>query len=127
MDAKTRQAAYQSAIAEYQRMTAEQQLDLASKSGKTHHFRHQWAQMTPAERAYTKMNAGGQLTAQEKQQVAMLQQQIAQMGSQNNMQLLQNEINHMRQNQQTIMGSGPRWNQTLGRWEQVGGIVTDFY
>jgi hypothetical protein len=27
---------------------------------------------------------------------------------------------------QTIMGGGTTWNQTLGRWEQRGGIVTEF-
>jgi hypothetical protein len=70
------------------------------------------------------------LSPTEKQLVlAQLQQMQNQIGGLRNQQwqVLQNEMQYMRQNQQTIMGNGTYYNQTLRRWEQHGGIVTEFH
>jgi hypothetical protein len=40
--------------------------------------------------------------------------------------LLNSSLAHMRQNSETLMGRGTVWNPATRRWEQQGGIVTEF-
>lgn len=49
------------------------------------------------------------------------------MSIQQQWQMLGNELQYMRQNQQTIMGNGTYYNQILRRWEQHGRVVTEFH
>jgi hypothetical protein len=72
---------------------------------------------------------GGQLTPQEQQQLrqfmADLQGQLHGMQTQQQG-LLNGALASMRQNSELIMGRGTVWNPATNRWEQQGGIVTEF-
>jgi hypothetical protein len=68
---------------------------------------------------------GGQLTQEDRSLIAQAQQaQRAQSSA--GWAGLQSQINALNQDSQTIMGSGTTWNSSLGRWEQRGGIVTEY-
>ena len=82
----------------------------------------QWPQMSELDRLLVRADLGAKLTPQEQQYVM----QARQMMSQHNHQMMSNQLNFMRQNQDTIMGSAPYWNPSANRWEQKGGIVTEF-
>ncbi len=82
----------------------------------------QWPNMDELDRLLVRADLGAKLTPQEQQTVM----QARQMMSQHNHQMMSNQLNFMKQNTDTIMGSAPYWNPSENRWEQKGGIVTEF-
>jgi hypothetical protein len=73
---------------------------------------------------------GAPLTPQER---AALQQFATQMNAQINGMVAQHRqsvlgsaLQNMRENSDTIMGRGTVWNPATNRWEQQGGIVTEY-
>jgi hypothetical protein len=41
--------------------------------------------------------------------------------------LLQNELSYMKRSTDIIMSQGTRWNPATNRYEQIGGIVTEYW
>ena len=72
---------------------------------------------------------GGRLAPQEQAQVqqfmAGLNSQLQGLAAQQQS-LLNSSLAHMRQNSEILMGRGTAWNPATQRWEQQGGIVTEF-
>jgi hypothetical protein len=58
--------------------------------------------------------------------LAGLNAQIANMRAQHQQTMLGGALRAMRQNSETIMGRGTVWNPATNRWEQQGGIVTEY-
>lgn len=85
------------------------------------HMLH-WHTMGELDRLMAKADLGAKLTPQEQQAVM----QARQMMSNHSMQMMSNQLGWMRQNTDTIMGSAPQWNPASNRWEQKGGIITEF-
>ncbi|MBL8230676.1 MAG: hypothetical protein JNL98_19445 [Bryobacterales bacterium] len=52
--------------------------------------------------------------------------QIQQMLNQHSFRMMQNQLNFMQQNTDTIMGSPPYFDPSCNCWKQRGGIVTEF-
>jgi hypothetical protein len=131
-DAAFRQKMYQETIKSWNEMSQEQRMDFWQKAAQVGLYRLKWAYADQGTRSMIRYNVVGEqgLSPTEKQLVlAQLQQMQNQIGGLRNQQwqVLQNEMQYMRQNQQTIMGNGTYYNQTLRRWEQHGGIVTEFH
>jgi hypothetical protein len=129
---------YQEAIAKWKTLDAAGQEATLKSAAQVGLHRLQWSAASPEDRLLIKARVVGeqnlsqeerQYLAQIQQKMAMQQQQMmAQLGSirQQQWQMVGNQLQYMRQNQQTIMGNGTYYNQTLGRWEQHGGVVTEF-
>jgi len=131
MDAAFREKMYKEAIDKWKTLDAAQQREMFETAAKVALQRLQWEQSTPEQRLLVKANVVGEknLSEEERRYLAQfMQAQAAQLNQlrQQQTQLITNELQFMRQNQQTIMGNGTYYNQTLGRWEQHGGIVTEF-
>lgn len=120
-DDAARQAAYRAAALSYTTLSVAEQLEVAAKPGRLVQERAQWARLSPQLRALIRAQMGGNLTAEDQAQIASFHS----MG-QNQMAMLQGQLNAMQQDSYTIMGGGTTWNSTLGRWEQHGGIVTEY-
>jgi hypothetical protein len=92
-------------------------------------LRFGWAHANPLDRLSGRADLGGRLTPQEQAQV---QQFMAGMNAQlqglaaQQQNMLGSSLAAMRQNSETIMGRGTVWNPRTNRWEQQGGIVTEF-
>lgn len=126
-----RQAAYQQLGKAWKGLPEAQQRQLLFNTSYTSAVIHYWPQLGAASRLDVKLKMVGAdyLTAAEKrmlQEQASLQQQAMALGAQQG-QLLQNEINFMKQSQDIIMGRGIRWNPAANRYEQMGGVVTEFW
>jgi hypothetical protein len=127
--AAEREQAYRAATARHAGLSPEAQFALAQAPGEAARLRFGWARATPLDRLIGRADLGGRLTPQEQAQVqqymaginAQLQGLAAQ---QQNM--LSGSLAAMRQNSETIMGRGTVWNPAANRWEQQGGIVTEF-
>ncbi len=122
VDPAVRERAYQEAARTYASLTAEQQMDLARKAGQLALERGQWRIMNPQFQAVVRANMGVRLTAEEQMMVSEFQN----MGRNHMNAMLGSQIQNMKQNSEMIMGSGTTWNPTLGRWEQRGGIITEY-
>ena len=85
-------------------------------------YRIQWPEMDALQRLSVRAELGAPLSIEEQQ----LLQQYRHLLSNQQTSLLVNELNFMRDMQQTIMGSAPYWNPASQAWEQKGGIVTEF-
>lgn len=89
---------------------------------------YRWKQMGPLERAGIKQQYVGDayLTAAEKQALSRAAASASQLrGQQWN--LIQNELSFMKKTTDIIMSQGTRWNPATNRYEQIGGIVTEFW
>lgn len=119
----------QSLTTEYKNASAENQFQLSIHLSESALMMYRWSKMSAEERLMIRAHLGeaGNLSPEEQMQVQYIQQQMLAGINTQNFQLLQNELNFMRQSQSTIMGEGTYYNQTLGRWEQKGGIVTEFH
>jgi hypothetical protein len=117
-----RQAAYAKAARDYPRLSAEQQLEIAAQRGRLVEERNLWRAAGPQGQAMLRAQLGGNLTAQDQALLAQAQQARSHAGWAG----LQSQMEAINRDSQTIMGGGTTWNQTLGRWEQRGGIVTEF-
>lgn len=135
MDADFREKMYREAIAKWKSLDAAGQQEMFESASKVSLYRIQWANTGPEDRLLIKANVVGEnnLSREEKVYLAQIKQTLMQMNLQMNQmlqnhrsQILNNELQFMRESQQTIMGNGTHWNPTLGRWEQQGGIVTEY-
>jgi hypothetical protein len=128
LNEKTRAAIYKMLIENYPKLPAEKQRAMAELPGMIATIKLRWSRMSAEERLMMRANVGGDkvLTAQERMMVAQFQQQMNQMVRSHSLRMMTDELNHMRANQQLIMGSAPYWNPSTQRWEQIGGIVTEF-
>ncbi len=128
LNEKTRAAIYKMLIENYPKLSAEKQRAMAEMPGMIATIKLRWSRMSAEERLMMRANVGGDrvLTVQERMMVAQLQQQMNQMMRSHALRMMTDELNHIRANQQLIMGSAPYWNPSTQRWEQIGGIVTEF-
>ncbi len=78
----------------------------------------------------TRRDLGAKLTAQEEatvqQVIAGFNAQINGMVSQHFNAMFHSAMDNFKQNTDTIMGRGSVWNPATKRWEQQGGIVTEY-
>jgi hypothetical protein len=129
-DARTREAALHEAVRRHPTLSGAQQVALARQPGELARTRVGWERASPLDRALSREQMGVPLTPQER---AAVQQFAAQMNGQLNAMLAQHRqtvlgsaLQNMRQNSETIMGRGTVWNPATNRWEQQGGIVTEY-
>ncbi len=132
IDQPFREKMYKEAVAKWATLNAQGKEDVLKTASQVSVQRIKWANSGPEDRLMIKANLVGvqNLSPQEKQQLQQIQSMMAQMNAmvqQHQHQMLNNELQFMRQNQQTIMGNGTYYNQTLRRWEQHGGVVTEFH
>lgn len=132
MDADFREAMYKEAVSTWKTLDSGAQQAMCKTASEVARQRLVWQNATPEMRLQIKAEVVGEqhLAPAERAELARIRQQLAQFDQsfyQQQNQLLTNELHFMRQNQQTIMGNGTYYNQTLGRWEQHGGIVTEFH
>ncbi len=132
VDSAFRAKMYREAVDRWQKLSAAQQQEVFETASKVAVQRLQWENADPEQRLLIKARVvgAGKLSADEQLRLAQIQQMQAQMNqmlSQHQTQMITSELQFMRQNQQTIMGNGTYYNQTLGRWEQHGGVVTEFH
>ncbi|MEA1617368.1 hypothetical protein SOQ14_00380 [Erythrobacter sp. T5W1-R] len=120
--AAARRAAYAAAARDYPRLSVAQQLEIAAQPGRLIEERNLWQLAGRQGQAFLRAEMGGNLTVQDQALIAEARQ--AQSGA--GWAGIQSEINAFNQNTQTIMGSGTTWNSAAGRWEQRGGIVTEY-
>ncbi|MCU0967766.1 MAG: hypothetical protein MUF03_02920 [Rubrivivax sp.] len=128
-DAATVEASVRSAIAVHPTLTAAQQVELARQPGELARLRYGWARASAADRLLARAETGARLSAAEQAQVqqvmAGLNAQLAGLQAQQQS-MLASSMQSMRQNSEIIMGRGTVWNPATNRWEQQGGIVTEF-
>jgi hypothetical protein len=117
-----RDQAYRAAAALHAGLSAEAQFALAQAPGEAARLRFGWARANPLDRLIGRADLGGRLTPWEQAQV---QQFMAGMNAQQQ-NLLGSSLAAMRQNSETIMSCGTVWNPAASRWEQQGGIVTEY-
>lgn len=117
-----RRTAYAAAARDYARLSAAQQMEIAAQPGRLIEERNLWQMAGMQGQAFIRAQMGGNLTAQDKALIAQVQQSQSGAGWSG----VQSQLNAMKQDSQTIMGSGTTWNSVTGRWEQHGGIVTEY-
>jgi hypothetical protein len=129
-DARIREQAYRTAAATHASLTAEQQVALARQPGELARTRYGWGRASEIDRTLTRAEMGAALTPQEQ---AAARQVLAGVGAQLNGMVAQHRdamlggmIQNMQQNSDLIMGRGTVWNPATNRWEQQGGIVTEY-
>lgn len=124
-----RERAYRAAAVRHASLSPEAQLAMAEAPGEAARLRYGWQRASPMDRLLGRAELGGRLTPQEQAQVqqfmAGLNTQLQGMAAQQQG-LLNSSLAHMRQNSETLMGRGTVWNPATRRWEQQGGIVTEF-
>jgi hypothetical protein len=124
-----RERAYRAAMARHASLSPEAQLAIAQAPGEAARLRFGWQRASPMDRLLGRAELGGRLTPQEQAQVqqfmAGLNSQLQGLAAQQQG-LLNSSLAHMRQNSETLMGRGTAWNPATQRWEQQGGIVTEF-
>lgn len=123
-------AAVQAAVREHPRLSAAQQVAFARQAGEWARIRYAWPRASAMDQLLTREQLGGPLSAQERMALqqfqAGIQSQLNGMVSQHQDAMLQSTIQNMKQNSETIMGRGTVWNPATNRWEQQGGIVTEY-
>ena len=127
--AAEREQAYRAAAARHAGLDGPAQFAVAQAPGEAARLRFAWQRATALDRLIARAELGGRLTPAEQAQV---QQFMAGMNAQlqglaaQQQQMLDSTLAHLRQNSETLMGRGTVWNPATGRWEQQGGIVTEF-
>lgn len=129
-DSTVLQQALSAAVADHARLSPADQLTRARQSGEWARIRYGWARASEIDKLLTRQDMGARLTPQES---AMVQQVMAGFNAQLNGMVQQHQqsmfngaIQNMKQNSETIMGRGTVWNPATNRWEQQGGIVTEY-
>ncbi len=128
-NAAEREQAVRAAVARHPSLDAEAQFALAQAPGEAMRLRFAWARSQPLDRLLLRAELGGPLSAAEQAQVqqfmAGIHAQLQGLAAQGQ-NLLGSSLAAMRQNSETPMGRGTVWNPAANRWEQQGGIVTEF-
>lgn len=124
-----REQAVRAAVTRHAGLDAEAQFALAQAPGEAARLRLAWARSQPLDRLLLRAELGGPLSAAEQAQVqqfmAGMHAQLQGLAAQRQ-NLLGSSLAAMRQNSETLMGRGTVWNPAANRWEQQGGIVTEF-
>jgi hypothetical protein len=128
INAQTRAKVYQTAAAQYAQLSPQEQRSFAEKPGQLALTKYQWARMSAEDRLMMRAQIGGvnSLSPQEQMMISQFQQQANQMLRSHNWNMMQSTLNNMRQNTDIIMGTPPIWNPSTNRYEQRGGIITEF-
>jgi hypothetical protein len=130
LNAEIRERAYRSAAAVHGQLTASQQVAAARAPGEVARLRYGWNRASAQDRLLGRAELGAALTPQEQAEVqqimASFNAQLNNMAAQHQQSMLGTAIQNMQQNSDIIMGSGTAWNPTTNRWEQKGGIVTEY-
>lgn len=128
-NAAEREQAVRAAVARHASLDAEAQFALAQAPGEAARLRFAWARSQPLDRLLMRAELGGPLSAAEQAQVrqfmAGIHAQLQGLAAQGQ-NLLGSSLAAIRQNSETLMGRGTVWNPAANRWEQQGGIVTEF-
>lgn len=128
-DAAVVAAAARSAAQAWPSMTPAEQMKYAEQMAEWARVSYAWPRASAIDKLITRQDMGARLTPQEQ---AAVQQVMAGFHAQLNgmrqqqMGMLQSTIDNMKQNSETIMGRGTVWNPASGRWEQQGGVVTEY-
>jgi hypothetical protein len=129
-DAKVVDAAVRAAAKAHASLTAEQQVQLARQPGELARIRYAWPKASPIDKLIARSDLGAKLTPQEQAAVQQViqgfQAQMNGMVTQHRNAMLGGALQSMRENTDTIMGRGTVWNPATNRWEQQGGIVTEY-
>lgn len=129
-DVKLIQASIAAAIRYHPTLSGAAQIELAKQSGEWARIRHSWPKASPIDKLISRRDLGARLTPPEEAAVQQVKDrltaQLNGMASQHRRTMFQNAMDSFRQNTDTIMGRGTVWNPATNRWEQQGGIVTEF-
>jgi hypothetical protein len=89
---------------------------------------YRWNKMDALGKANIKLQYVGEqyLTANDKTALRNVRAQNSQLRSQQ-WGMLQNQLNHMKESTDIIMGRGIRWDPSRNRYVQDGGVVTEFW
>lgn len=123
LDAAARRAAYQLAATRYARLSGREQRAVWAAPGELASTQGQWARMGPELRTMVRQALGAPVAPHE---VAAVQRALGQGPDGAQARMLGSALQHMRETTDIIMGRGTVWNPAAGRWEQQGGIVTEF-
>jgi hypothetical protein len=123
LDQRARDAAYRLAAERYASLSGEQQIALATSAGELAQTRGQWKRMGQELRTMVRANMGAKVTPEEQ---AAVQMALGQGPNGAQAKMLQSSLNHMRETTDIVIGRGTTWNPATGRWEQHGGVVTEF-
>ena len=128
-DAQVLAAASRSAVQAWPTLSPEQQVKFAEQIAEWARVSYAWPRASAIDKLITRNDMGARLSPQEQaaiqQVLAGFNSQLAGLRAQQNS-MLQSSIDHMKQNSETIMGRGTVWNPATNRWEQQGGIVTEY-
>jgi hypothetical protein len=129
-DAKLIDQAIAAAIQQHNQLSGPAQIQLAKQAGEWARIRYSWPKASPIDKLISRRDLGARLTPQEEaavqQVIAGFNAQINGMVSQHRNAMFQSAMDNFKQNTDTIMGRGTVWNPATNRWEQQGGIVTEF-
>jgi len=129
-DARVMEAALKHAMQQHPRLTSQQQVKRGRQTGEWAKIRYAWPRASQMDQLITRADMGARLTPQEQAAVQQVMSgfnaQLSGMMAQHRDAVLGSAIANMRQNSDTIMGRGTVWNPATNRWEQQGGIVTEY-
>jgi hypothetical protein len=129
-DAKVVESAVRAAAKAHAGLTAEQQVKLARQPGELAKIRYAWPRASAEDKLLSRADLGAKLTPQEQATVQRIlgsfQAQVNGMMVQHRNAMMGSALQNMRENTDTIMGRGTVWNPATNRWEQQGGIVTEY-
>jgi hypothetical protein len=129
-DRALREAAYRRAAALHPRLGAAEQVQVARAAGEAARLQYGWQRASPMDRLLGRAELGARLSAQEQAQLQQylggVQASLQSMAAQHRSSLLGSALASIRENGDTIMGRGTAWNPSTQRWEQQGGIVTEY-
>ncbi|MDX1930995.1 MAG: hypothetical protein SFU56_00165 [Capsulimonadales bacterium] len=128
MSAAEKRTTYQAWAKVWPSLPMEKRRSASEMQGKPTVLKLRWNRMGAEDRllARYRMTGGKNMTAEERTMVQNLERKMAGMMRSHANTLLNNELQFMKQNQSIIMSSGTYWNPSANRWEQHGGIVTEF-
>jgi hypothetical protein len=129
-DRALREAAYRRAAALHPRLSAAEQVQVARAPGEAARLLYGWQRAGPMDRLLGRAELGARLTPQEQarlqQHLGALNASLQSMAAQHRSTMLGSALASIRDNSDTIIGRGTVWNPTTNRWEQQGGIVTEY-
>jgi hypothetical protein len=129
-DAHTLETALHAAVRAHPVLSAAEQVRLARQPAEWARISYSWPRTSPMDKLLARNDLGGSLTPQEKAQLqqflAGLNAQLQGMQTQHRNAMLGGIIAAAKENTDVIMGRGTVWNPSTNRWEQQGGIVTEY-
>lgn len=129
-DRATVDRAASAAAAMHGQLNGARQVELARQPGEHARVRYAWPRASAQDRLLARAEMGAALSPQEQaaaqQLLAGLQSQLQGMRAQHRQSMLGGAMQGIRDNMYTIMGRGTVWNPATNRWEQQGGIMTEY-